>query len=316
MEVGSMAKLQRPCLPYFHAVYDIRSDSAYMRIPKSFAHTHLQCDLSHTAWLTLKGVEGRSWKCEVVYNNEQCLIWKGWVKFFTDISHVHASINFIFEYAGNEMQFNVTRFDMEGNLITTAARKGLLEYPGCVDAQEAMEHQLLYHVWSNAWSPLVLPTRRFADGLKDIGVPRTYNLKLETHPTINWEVTVDFHRESLLKVSHGWKAFAIETEINVSTCVRLKLVNKNILCAIIFCTSNGEVIVPPFLSTASSSNYVYNNTHLALNVIETRSSHASPDEFWFALGGPYTAERLQVYLAFVCTLHDNHGVMMQHAYTI
>lgn len=44
---------------------------------------------------------------------------------------------------------------MEGNLITTAARKGLLEYPGCVDAQEAMEHQLLYHVWSNAWSPLV-----------------------------------------------------------------------------------------------------------------------------------------------------------------
>lgn len=76
------------------------------------------------------------------------------------------------------------------------------------------------------------------------------------------------------------------------------------------CCSNTVMWCVPFLSTASSSNYVHNNTHLALNVLETRSSHASPDEFWFALGGPYTAERLQVYPAFVCTLHDNHGVMM------
>ncbi|KAL6126696.1 hypothetical protein ACLB2K_074742 [Fragaria x ananassa] len=135
MEGGSMVNIQGRELPYFHVVYDIRSDCPWLQIPKSFVHAHFHGDRSRCAWLSLEGLEGRSWKCDVKYNGDHCLISKGWVQFFTDISDIHAALYFIFQYGGHEMQFTVTRYDMDENLITVVARKGLLEYPGCVDGQ-------------------------------------------------------------------------------------------------------------------------------------------------------------------------------------
>ena len=155
--------------------------------------------------------------------------------------------------------------------------------------------------------------------LKERGIPATYTLKFDTHPNVSWvvEITEDDHMNVVFK--YGWKAFAMETELNAAMCIRFTLVNNFIISAIIFSSRSGSVVLPDLRMEEANSGDKGEDAHVPCNcsyAIEAPNGETSRcteevpyDNFFIDISaGDYTFANLQAYPTCECTMYQHHGV--------
>lgn len=174
---------------------------------------------------------------------------------------------------------------------------------------------------------------RFVEKLVANGLPATYTMLLETHPSMSWNVTVGYNMDNTVGLQDGWLPFAYATGMNGSQCIRLKLhQDGETISVLIFNVITGAVTLPDFDNQGLAyaiPPQTSGTVHRAIDMAGSSNQSAidedvNDDEVWQGLGELPSSINLEGLPNCTCVMYPSFGVsnrvvmctnIMKHAQT-